>query len=298
MRAKIRDTELYFDVDGMGLVPDGAGMRERPTAFLIHGGPGTDHAGLKARYSKLAERMQLVYFDHRGNGRSARGNPQKYTLDENVEDMEALRKYLGLGPIVSIGTSYGGTVALAHAARYPDSVSHLIVVVAVSNSRYVSRAREIVIERGTAEQLQQCDDLFAGRIDTVEKMRHYFKTMGPLYSKTDDPALSSVGMTRAVLSPEAQNRAHGPGGFLRSYDLRPELQSITAPTLILAGRHDWICPPEFSEEIQQLIPGSELKIFENSGHSIASDEPQQFFDAVLGFLVYRRREIGFVGSPT
>lgn len=57
--------------------------------------------------------MQLVFFDHRGQGRSQRGDVSKYILDENVEDMEALRQHLGLGPIVSIGTSYGGMVAMA-----------------------------------------------------------------------------------------------------------------------------------------------------------------------------------------
>src|SRR5262245_26316522 len=136
MRVPIRDTEIYFDIDGAGLVPEGSTMRERPTAFLVHGGPGADHTGAKSRYAQHKERMQLVYFDHRGQGRSARGNPAKYTLDENVEDMEALRKHLGLGPIVSIGTSYGGVVAMAHAARYPESVSHLVLVVTVSHWGY------------------------------------------------------------------------------------------------------------------------------------------------------------------
>src|SRR5579863_9524888 len=103
MKAQIRDTVIFFDVDGASLVPEGASMRMRPTAFLIHGGPGVDHTGLKARYGRLTEKMQLVYFDHRGQGRSARGDPEKYTLDENVEDMETLRQYLGLGPIVSLG---------------------------------------------------------------------------------------------------------------------------------------------------------------------------------------------------
>ena len=117
MRARIRDTEIFFDVEGAGLVPDGPRMRERLVAFIIHGGPGSDHSGFKPALSPLAERMQLVYFDHRGQGRSARGDPETCTLDENVEDTEALRLHLGLGPIVSIGTSYGGMVAMAHAAR-------------------------------------------------------------------------------------------------------------------------------------------------------------------------------------
>ena len=47
MRAKVRDTEIYFDVEGAGLVPKGATMHERPVAFLIHGGPGADHTGFK-----------------------------------------------------------------------------------------------------------------------------------------------------------------------------------------------------------------------------------------------------------
>jgi proline iminopeptidase len=289
MYARVRDTRLFFDVDGSALVPEGARMAERPTAFLVHGGPGVDHTGLKARYGKLAEKMQLVYFDHRGQGRSARGNPQTYTLDENVEDMEALRQYLGLGPIVSMGTSYGGSVATAHAARYPESVSHLILVATVCHAGYVQRARELAAERGTAEQVKCCEDLFAGRIDSEEKMLAYFMAMGDLYARVTDPALSEIGLRRAILSPEALNRAHGPEGILRNYDLRPELGKITAPTLILAGRHDWICPPEFSEEIAQLIPGSDLRIFEHSAHAISSDEPELFLDAVAGFVVYKRR---------
>lgn len=289
MRARIRDTELFFDIDGMSLVPDGACMRERPTAFLIHGGPGVDHTSLKVRYGRLAEKMQLVYFDHRGQGRSARGDTARYTLDENVEDMEALRKYLGLGPIVSIGTSYGGMVAMAHAARYPDSVSHLILVATVAQYGNIARARELAAERGTPEQIALCEDLYAGRIDTAERMRHFFLVMGTLYTRVHDPALSDVGLNRAILSPEAQNRAHGPNGFLRSFDLRSELGAITAQTLILAGRYDWICAPEFSEEIHRLIPGSDLRIFEESSHSIGGDEPQKFLDAVAGFLVYKTR---------
>jgi proline iminopeptidase len=131
--------------------------------------------------------------------------------------------------------------------------------------------------------------LFGGRIDTVQKMRRYYQAMGPLYSRKFDPIAFGLALERGILSPEALNRAHGPGGYLRSFDLRSELSGIKAPTLILAGRHDWICAPEFAEEIHELIPQSDLRIFEDSSHSIAGDEPQNFFDAVAGFLIYTRR---------
>jgi proline iminopeptidase len=289
MRARLRDTEIYFDVEGMGLVPDGAAMRELPPAFLIHGGPGGDHTGFKPVFSPLATRMQLVYFDHRGQGRSAKGDPASYTLDENVEDMEALRRHLGLGPIVSIGTSYGGMVAMAHAARYPDSVSHLVLIVTAAHGGFIARAKQIVRERGTPEQQRFCDMLWAGELTTPELVQEFFAVMGTLYARRHDAAAAAATRGRGTHSPDALNRAFAPGGFMHSYDLRPELTRITAPTLILAGRHDWICPPEFSEEIHRLIGGSDLRIFEDSSHSIRVDEPQAMLDAIAGFIVHKRR---------
>jgi proline iminopeptidase len=289
MRAKLRGTEIYFDVEGMGLVPDGGRMREKPVAFIIHGGPGGDHSGFKPGMSPLAGKMQLVYFDHRGQGRSARGDPARYTLDENVEDMEALRHHLGLGPIVSIGTSYGGMVAMAHAARHPASVSHLILVVTAAHAGFNARARQTIAERGTPEQKAVCAQLWAGELDTVEKLRHYYDVMGPMYARKFDAAATKLARDRGILAPEAINRAFAPGGFLQTYDLRPELSRITAPTLIMAGRHDWICPPEFSEEIHRQIPGSDLRIFEESSHSIRGDETEGLLDAIAGFVVYKTR---------
>ena len=284
MKAKIRDTEIYFDVDGAGLAVDATAMREKPVAFIIHGGPGSDHTGFRGPLAPLAEKMQLVYFDHRGSGRSARGDKSKYTLEENVEDMEALRRYLGLGRIVTIGTSYGGMVAMAHAVKYPDSISHLILVVTAAHSGFIPRSRQIVAERGTPQQVALCEDLYAGRIDTPEKLRDYHHYMGPLYARRYDPAGSMERLSRGIHSSDALNMAFAPGGFMHGYDLRPKLGAIKAPTLILAGRHDWICAPEFSEEIHRLIPGSKLRIFEESSHSIRVDEPERLRREILDFV--------------
>src|SRR5580692_2651362 len=293
MYAPIRGTRLYFDIEGAGLVPDGPVMREKPVAFIIHGGPGGDHSGFKPVMSPLADTAQLVYFDHRGQGRSGladpHGDPQHFTLDENVEDMEALRRHLGLGPIVSIGTSYGGMVAMAHAARHPDAVSHLVLIVTAAHGGFIPRAQQILAERGTAKQQQACEKLWQGAFRTAEEMQHYYAVMGPLYARRHDPAAAEAGRHRATYAPEPLNRAFGPLGFLRRFDLRPELGRITAPTLILAGRHDWICPVEFSEEIHRLIPGSDLRVFEQSSHSIRADEPRLMRDAIAGFTVYRQR---------
>lgn len=285
MRAKIRDTELYFDVEGLGLVPNGNQMREQPVAFLVHGGPGADHSGYKPTFSPLSQKMQLVYFDHRGQGRSARGPKSSYTLDNNVEDMEALRQHLGLDKIVVIGGSYGGMVALTYASRYPAQVSHLIVMVTAAHSGFLVRAQTILAERGTAEQQAIAQPLWTGTFESEAQLQEYFRIMRPLYAITADPAVPEPTGDRAILSVDAINVAFS--GFLQTYDIRDQLPKITAPTLVIAGRHDWICPPEFSEEIAELIPRADLRIFERSGHSIRTDEPEAMLDAIAGFLVYQ-----------
>src|SRR5947209_13830189 len=80
MHVQINGVRLFFDVEGAKLVPDGATMREKPTLLLLHGGPGFDHTIYKPAYSALADVAQLIYLDHRGNGRSDPGPKESWTL--------------------------------------------------------------------------------------------------------------------------------------------------------------------------------------------------------------------------
>ncbi|WP_289137141.1 alpha/beta fold hydrolase [uncultured Brevibacillus sp.] len=119
MYARINGTRIFFDVEGMGWVPDGPILRKKPTCFVLHGGPGGDHTGYKPALSPLSEIMQLVYIDNRGSGRSAVGPSESYSLENNVEDIEALREYLGLEKIVLHGHSYGGMAPLYSTTHNP-----------------------------------------------------------------------------------------------------------------------------------------------------------------------------------
>ena len=73
MHVFINGVRLFFDVEGAKLVPDGPAMREKPTLLLLHGGPGFDHSIYKPAYAALADIAQIIYLDHRGNGRSDDG---------------------------------------------------------------------------------------------------------------------------------------------------------------------------------------------------------------------------------
>ena len=282
MFANIRNTRLFFDVEGAALIPDREQMRQKPVAFLLHGGPGADHSAYKPTFSVLSEQLQLVYIDHRGQGRSARGDKTTYTLDHNVEDLEALRHYLGLEQIIVIGGSYGGMVAMAYAARYPHAVSRLIVMATAAQSGFLAKAKQNLAAIGTPEQQAIAQYLWDGNFPDEAKLREYFRVMRSLYSITSDLTGPDASGDRTILSVDAINVAFG--GFLRNYNILAELPHITAPTLVLGAQHDWICPPEFAIEIAEHIPHAQLEILANSGHLLRVDAPHALLGAIGNFI--------------
>jgi proline iminopeptidase len=163
-------------------------------------------------------------------------------------------------------------------------VSHLVAVVTSPSHRFLALARRIVAERGTDAQKAMADILWAGAFESEEQLRQYYDVMGPLYAQKYDAEKARERRGRGILSPDALNE--GFGGFLRSWDVTEDLPNITAPTLVIAGRHDWICPPELSVEIASKIPNADLRIFERSSHSVATDEPEAYMDVIKGFVTY------------
>lgn len=284
MHARIRDTELYFDVDGAGLVPDGDRMVDRPVLFLLHGGPGGDHASFKTSSAALCDVAQLVYVDHRGSGRSAESDPASHTLDNNVDDLDALREHLGLQTISVLGSSYGGMVAQGYALRYPQRLANLILVCTAPSYRFIDDARRYVAENGTPEQIRVCQRLWDGSFASLEQLREFYQVMGPWYSTTFKPEEFEVSWKRGRRSFVVLNR--GFNDFLRTFDFTDRLHEIKCPTLVIGAAHDWICPPAHSRIIAERIPRAHLKIFANSGHNVASDENAAYLRAIRGFLTY------------
>ena len=154
MRARIRDTTIYFDVDGMGLVPDGDRMVDRPVLFVLHGGPGADHSYLKLRMAPLTDSAQLVYLDHRGAGRSDRGDASEWTLANHAADVDALRQHLGLERIVLFGTSYGGFVSQQFARWQLESCD--LRRLAIHNTSSIRISREFHLHLPVRRDCENC----------------------------------------------------------------------------------------------------------------------------------------------
>ncbi|MEM8624260.1 MAG: alpha/beta hydrolase, partial [Pseudomonadota bacterium] len=128
MYTSVNGARLYFDVDGEGLTPDGAAMREKPTVVMVHGGPGADHSVSKPLFGQLTDIAQVVFYDHRGNGRSSGDDPKEWTLAQWGDDLRGLCDALGIERPIVIGTSFGGFVSLAYATRHPDHAAGLVLI--------------------------------------------------------------------------------------------------------------------------------------------------------------------------
>ena len=128
MHVLVNGVRLFFDVEGAKLVPDGPAMREKPTLLLLHGGPGFDHSIYKPAYSALADLVQIIYLDHRGNGRSEDGPQESWNLAQWGDDVRTFCEVLGIERPIVLGASFGGMVALAYATRHPAHPSKLVLI--------------------------------------------------------------------------------------------------------------------------------------------------------------------------
>jgi proline iminopeptidase len=225
----------------------------------------------------------MVFYDHRGHGRSAWVPVEQCTQDRLVEDVEGVRQALGLGVVHVLGVSWGGFLGLMYAARHPGAVRTLAVVGAAASHEFMPRAEANARRLATPEQWAAYRALWDGSLPDDETFRRAFETIRPLYFH-DKRLAEAANAARADTRYRLAVRRFVIEHECPTYDCRPELSRIARPTLVMVGRHDWICPVDQSEEIHQLIPQSELAVFEASGHSPQVEEREAFSRRLAGFL--------------
>ena len=270
MELKVNGTTLYCETAGEG-----------EPCLCLHGGPGTDSSGLRRSLAPVGEALglRMVFYDHRGHGRSEWVDVAECTQDQLVADIEGVRQALGLGPALVLGISWGGFLGLMYAARYPRSVRALAVVGAAASRDFMARAEENARRGGTPEQYAAYRSLWDGSLTDDESFRKAFDVIRPLYLHDQRLAAASIALrsdTRYRLAVRTFIIEHE---YAR-YDCRRELGRIACPMLVAVGRHDWICPVDQAEEIHRLVPHSSLRVFESSGHSPHVEEREAFVTAL------------------
>lgn len=127
-KLQLNGINLFFDTKGASLRANGTAMREVPTVILLPGSPGADHSIYKSYFTALTDVAQVIYLNHRGNGRSDDGPPELWTLAQCANDLVAFCDAPGIVKPVVYGASFGGLVAMAYATRHPEHAGKLVLV--------------------------------------------------------------------------------------------------------------------------------------------------------------------------
>jgi pimeloyl-ACP methyl ester carboxylesterase len=251
-------------------------MREQPMLLCLHGGPGFDHSSMKSTYAGLADLVQVVLPDQRGNGRSDRSTPEHWNLDTWIDDIPAFCEALGIERPILLGASFGGFVALGVAGRYTDLPAKLILVSTAIRIR-PERALAMFERLGGAEAREAAARNFAH--PDLETRETYQRICLPLYNPgRPDPDV----LVRVVQHHEVG--IHFWSDELTHFDLSSEAAGVRCPTLVLGGQLDPITTVADLEDLAAAIPESQLAIVPGTGHGLRN-KPDEALAIVRSFII-------------
>jgi len=291
--------EGFVDANGVMIYYKILGRGE--PLVIVHGGPGASHDYFLPYLLPLARHNRLIFLDERGSGRSQKlDDPSGYTVENMVEDVEAVRKELGLGKISLLGHSYGGVLAQAYALKYQNNLSHLILASTFSSTKAMNEVFVHQKQAMTPELRERIDKLEAeglfGHGKDYEKNRYPNDYMIAAWGEGYFPYLYQ-NRPDANYDPIAQGNtawdlyremwgSHGEfviDGNLKSVEYTNRLGTIKVPTLVLVGDHDE-CDPSLAETMHEKIAGSKLVVFPRAGHMTFVDDTGMFIAAVDEFV--------------
>jgi proline iminopeptidase len=291
--------EGFVDANGVMLYYMIVGRGE--PLVVMHGGPGASHDYFLPYLLPLARHNRVIFIDERGSGKSQKlEDPAGYTIENMVEDLEAVRKALNLGKINLLGHSYGGALVEAYTLKYQQNLRHLILGSTWSSTVALNQVFVRMKDKMSPELRDRIDRLEAaglfGHGKEYEKGRYTSEYMIAawgegyfpyVYQGHPDPNYdpTSLGGEAWDLYREMWGE-HGEfviDGNLKSVEYTDRLPQIKIPTLILVGDHDE-CDPSLAQVMHEKIAGSKLVIFPKSGHMTFVDQTGLFVKAVDEFL--------------
>jgi proline iminopeptidase len=284
-RVDVGDAELYVEEEGSG-VP----------LVLINGGPGGTHHYFHPWFGRAREYARVIYYDQRGTGLSDyEPGPDGYSVEQAVEDLEALRVALGIDKWVLVGFSYGGFLAQYYTTTYPQKVAGLVLVGA-STGMWVDTGRsgqydfiseaEIERMREIRTQLRELREregwsyaeylrllVYNNHINGDWKRQNYYKPTRDdfarmaLYEWVHDDEFNSV-------MSQSQDKVDLTGAF----DASP------IPTLILEGKWDLTWGEAKPTILSRNHPNARMVVIERAAHSIYDENPDAFFAEFEAFI--------------
>jgi len=211
---------------------------------LLHGGPGSTHHGFHPHFSRASKFAKIIYYDQRGTGISDFERGEMYTLDQAVGDLESLRKALNIDSWVVLGHSYGGLLAQYYSIKHPESVKGLVLVCSSLGMH---------VEQKPSRQYDYISK------EALARMARYEWNPAPHFRNDMSQSIFKI-------------------------DLAGAFEKCPVPTMIIESQWDLTWNTDKPEILRGNHPGSQMVMFENSGHSPFEDEPELFFKTLKDFI--------------
>ncbi|MFB6783068.1 alpha/beta fold hydrolase [Streptomyces sp. NPDC056352] len=262
-----------------------------PVCIAHSGGPGIFWEYL--RMPALERHLTVVYPEPIGTGGSGRlaSHPHGYTRPRYSRLLEGLIEHLGVPEVYLLGHSHGGFVAQYHALRHPERIAGVILYESAPFTGPEHAAEAVSLVQQFAERHSDNPELSAvlaafAAIPTTSDDAGFttlLRALVPVYFADYWGRETEFAPFRAAVS---ATFVSGLDENLEPHliDDSQQLGSLTLPTLVVVGRHDFICGVRWAQELHQMIPGSELLILEQSGHFGHIEEPQEFSRGVTRFV--------------
>ena len=251
--------------------------------ILLIPGLGLDHSYYRFGIPLLSRHLQVLAVDPRGIGGSTK-SPPPYTVEAWADDFAVMIDTLAFGPIHVLGSSLGGSMALALAQRHPGKLKSLIVVGGFSE---LDRATELNfrLRLRLIEKLGMSDEVadYMGLWTLTRKFINSDSGFATMRANQANIRANSAQSYSAFVEALLKWGRCQPGQE-REPKFTTLLDSIKTPTLVVTSDNDHLIPKELSDLIAARIAGAKLIVMPGAGHIPFMEQPEEVVRIVLEFL--------------
>lgn len=262
----------------------------KETLLLLNGGPGLPSDYLRDPLLRMVdEGYRVVTYDQLGCGASAKPkNKSLWSIARYAEEVETVRRALGLDKVHLLGHSWGGWLSIEYALAFPEALKSLVLsntcadiphLIAELGRLRGALGSETVAMMQRHEAEGTFDDEEYKAAVTILNYRHMLRlSRWP----------RSLRRSLADWNMDVYGTMQGPNEFLYTGNLKdwnriPDMGRIAVPCLILVGQHDELSP-SCALRMHHAVPGSEIRVFPNSSHMPFYEEPEVYFETLTAFL--------------
>ena len=259
--------------------------------LTLHGGPGFNHFYLECFEDFLPQAgIRFWYYDQLGCGFSdTPEDTSLWTIERYREEVEQVRRALGLERFILYGHSWGGMLTMEYALKYPQHLAGIVISnMTASVAEYVKYAAVLVKQLPPAAQQIIARHRASGDYESAEYQKVLQEEVYSRHLCRLNPWPEPVQRSFRTINAKIYNTMQGPDEFnivgnFRDWDIWKRLPQIRTPALLLAARHDEMSPEQI-QRMGKLIPHARVALCEGGSHMAMYDDQRAYFDALIPFL--------------